>query len=251
LLQELGGWVDWDFADLRRSHWRYDEALHGVVTRDQEVDYVPACCLLATRAAIAAAGNFDPGWFLYWDDIDWCDRVRAAGGRIAVVAAARVQHFGGGANKRNLAPVYYGWRNRLVFFRRRTPVARRETTLRAFFEDYLLARFTCRSLGLGRTAAVMELGVEDALRSVFGKKDFVGVDLALDAPLPVEPINGEAVHVHHVIGSATAELAQRTGAFLLDRFGKRLSAARAWQLRETFEHERTRELATLLLRASA
>lgn len=251
LLQELGGWIDWDQADLRRSHWRHDEARLGRVTTDQSVDYVPACCLLATHAAFVAAGNFDPGWFLYWDDIDWCQRVLVAGFGIAVVASARVQHFGGGANKRNLVPVYYGWRNRLTFFRLRTPGARGEATMRAFASDYLLARFTCETLGLTKTAAVMQLGVDDALAGVFARKDFSGVDVSLDSPAAPPPAVEPTERVHHVIASATAAMAARPGLYLLDRFGKQLPAARAWELRQRFESDKMREIEGLLARARA
>lgn len=248
VLQELGGWIDWTTADLRRSHWRHDEAVGGVITRDQPVDYVPACCLLATRDAIAAAGNFDPGWFLYWDDVDWCDRVRAAGWGVQVIAAARVQHFGGGANKHNLVPVYYGWRNRLVFFRRRTPETRREETLRAFYDDFLLARFTCRAFGLVKTAAMMECAVDDARRGIFDRKNFAGWDVTLDPPVPLAATESGAnmAPVHHVIGSASAELADRPGLVLRDRFGKCLPAARAWELHQAWAATREQELRALL-----
>jgi GT2 family glycosyltransferase len=249
VLQEFGGWIDWDTADLRRSHWRHDEVLNGRLTADQKVDYVPACCLLATRAAVEAAGNFDPGWFLYWDDIDWCERVRATGRTIVATASARVQHFGGGANKRTLAPVYYGWRNRLTFFRRHTPPAKRAVAMRAFMEDFLLARFTCRTLGLAKTAIIMELGVEDALKDISGRKDFAPIDISLDDRKSDEPGMTIIERVHHVIGSATEALAARPALVLQDRFGKRMRADQAWILRQRFEIEKAQTLPELIERA--
>lgn len=238
ILQEFGGWVNWTTADLRRNCWRHDESVGGVVAGDCEVDYVPACCLLARRSAIEKAGNFDPDWFLYWDDIDWCTRVRNAGFSVEAVASARVHHFGGGANKTNLLPVYYGWRNRAVYFIRNSPPDILANTMRALFGDFLLARFSCRELGLPRTASVMELGIEDALNGVFGKKDFSGTDLSLDR-LPQNldslAVTGIEETVHHVIGSATPELARQSNVELVDRFGKRLPAVRALELRNKFE----------------
>lgn len=251
VLQEFGGWIDWETADLRRSHWQHDEATSGLVTCDQSVDYVPACCLLVSRAAVERAGNFDPAWFLYWDDIDWCARIRAAGLGVRVTATTAVQHYGGGANKRSLIPVYYGWRNRLAFFSRTAPSAKRGQVMSALLEDYLLARFTCRSLGLPRTAAMMERAVEDALQDVRGERAFAATEIELDLNQVVAtPDAAKLTRVFHVIGSATAELAGDAERVLEDRFGKRLPASRGFELLCEFERTTANELSELLARIS-
>jgi N-acetylglucosaminyl-diphospho-decaprenol L-rhamnosyltransferase len=65
-------------------------------TRDQDVEQPAAACLLVRRAAFDAVGGFDaafhPAWF---EDVDFCRRLLAAGWRIRYVAGARVVHEGG------------------------------------------------------------------------------------------------------------------------------------------------------------
>ena len=65
-------------------------------TRTQEVEQPAAACLLVRRSAFDAVGGFDtrfhPAWF---EDVDFCRRLRAAGWRIRYEANARVVHEGG------------------------------------------------------------------------------------------------------------------------------------------------------------
>lgn len=69
-----------------------------------EVDQPAAACLMVRRTAFDAIGGFDerftPAWF---EDVDFCRRLRAAGWRILLEPRARVIHDGGVA-KRALGP---------------------------------------------------------------------------------------------------------------------------------------------------
>ena len=251
VLQMLGGGLDWKNGCIVPRFPFHNEPVAGIVSDDLDVDFVPACCLLTKRTAVERAGNFDSGWFLYWDDVDWCARVRRAGLRVSVSTSSSVRHRCGGANKRSLLPVYYEWRNRYLFFDRHSAPFDRHSAVNAVLVDHLLARFTCRHLGLERTANVMELGISDALEDVFGKRDLGDMDLRLDQPVATPQSTSDLLQVHHVIGSATEELASRKGLVLQDRFGKRLPASEAWALRMEFEGERERELPGLLERAGA
>jgi GT2 family glycosyltransferase len=72
--------------------------------REQEVshdtDAVQGSFLLARREAALAVGGFDPDFFLYCEEIDFCRRIRARGGRIFFCADASVLH-GGDARRRD------------------------------------------------------------------------------------------------------------------------------------------------------
>lgn len=68
------------------------------LTVTQDVEQPAAACLLLRRAAFDAIGGFDeayhPAWF---EDVDFCRRLRTAGWRIRYVADAPMLHEGGGA----------------------------------------------------------------------------------------------------------------------------------------------------------
>lgn len=55
-------------------------------------EFVTGAAMLLNLPAMRAIGFFDPWFFLYFEDDDLCQRVRAAGHPIVVAAAARVEH---------------------------------------------------------------------------------------------------------------------------------------------------------------
>lgn len=57
-----------------------------------DVDYLWACCMLIGGDAWRRVGGFDPGFFLYYEDMDWCDRAQRAGIQPRIVPAARLWH---------------------------------------------------------------------------------------------------------------------------------------------------------------
>jgi len=57
-----------------------------------EVDWVSGACLMARRAAFAQGGLLDEGFFLFWEDADWCRRHRLAGWQVLYVPAAVAIH---------------------------------------------------------------------------------------------------------------------------------------------------------------
>lgn len=61
----------------------------------QEVDWLVGACLLVRKRAIAAAGLMDEGYFLYFEELEWCRRIRRAGWRVLYLPSASVIHHGG------------------------------------------------------------------------------------------------------------------------------------------------------------
>lgn len=60
-----------------------------------EVEYVTGAALLTTAAIWAEVGGLDEGYFMYFEDVDWCFRARAAGYRCAVTPEVIIQHHEG------------------------------------------------------------------------------------------------------------------------------------------------------------
>src|SRR5207244_4081849 len=57
-----------------------------------EVDEVTGACLLVRRQAFEQVGLLDERFFMFYDEIDWCYRMRRAGWRIFYVPEAKVVH---------------------------------------------------------------------------------------------------------------------------------------------------------------
>jgi GT2 family glycosyltransferase len=69
----------------------------GEPTGDICADYVSGAVMLVRRSVYQRVGGFDPAIFLYYEDDDFCMRVRGAGHAIIRVAAAVASHLGGGS----------------------------------------------------------------------------------------------------------------------------------------------------------
>jgi GT2 family glycosyltransferase len=101
------------FSELRQKlflNLYYRIALR-YLRRPRAVGWLSGACLLARRAAVEAAGLFDEGFFLYFEDIDLCRRMDGKGFGLILCPGVRVFHAGGGATSSAR------WRNRLEYRR--------------------------------------------------------------------------------------------------------------------------------------
>lgn len=64
--------------------------------KPREVDFVQGSCLVVRSAAIKEVGLLDEEYFMYFEETDWCIRMKHAGGRVVFFPGATVVHFGGG-----------------------------------------------------------------------------------------------------------------------------------------------------------
>jgi GT2 family glycosyltransferase len=59
-----------------------------------EVDWVSGASMMVRREVFETAGLFDEGFFLYYEEIDFCRRVRRAGFKAGYVATSTISHIG-------------------------------------------------------------------------------------------------------------------------------------------------------------
>ncbi|MGH2692706.1 MAG: glycosyltransferase family 2 protein, partial [Actinomycetota bacterium] len=64
-----------------------------------EVDWVSGAALMVPGTVIDEVGPLDESFFMYWEDADWCRRIKAAGFGVFCVPAARVVHDEGVTNR--------------------------------------------------------------------------------------------------------------------------------------------------------
>lgn len=71
-----------------------------------DVDSLAATALLIRRSAFEQVGGFDPGYFLYGEDLDLCRRLRLAGWRLVALPDHWAEHTSGASSA--------GWWNREI-----------------------------------------------------------------------------------------------------------------------------------------
>ena len=96
--------------------------------RDQgpaAVPFLPGACVLLRTDAAAAVGGFDERYFMYWEDVDLCDRLAERGGRIVWLPWVRVVHDAGKSSGGGRSPLrkFLMANNSVRYLRRRRSVA--------------------------------------------------------------------------------------------------------------------------------
>jgi N-acetylglucosaminyl-diphospho-decaprenol L-rhamnosyltransferase len=76
---------------LRRRFFEHD--LRG--DAPVPVDQIPGACCLVRRSVIDEIGSMDPDYFIWFEDVDWCYRMRQAGHALYVLPDVEVTHAGG------------------------------------------------------------------------------------------------------------------------------------------------------------
>jgi hypothetical protein len=61
----------------------------------RECDWVPGCYYLMPKATLDTVGLFDPRFFLYFEEVDHCQRVKAAGWQVVFYGEQTCTHLGG------------------------------------------------------------------------------------------------------------------------------------------------------------
>lgn len=109
-----------------------------VKPRKRQVGWLSGACLLSRRAILKEAGLFDENFFLYFEDIDLCLRIRQKGWSLWYLPEARFFHKGEASTEQcKLFSRYHYRRSQLYFYQKHTsPLSR--TLLRL----YLRLNFT-------------------------------------------------------------------------------------------------------------
>ena len=63
--------------------------------------WLSGSCMLVRREAFEAVGGFDPAYFMYFEDLDLCERIGRAGWQNVYVPTAVITHEGGAATRAN------------------------------------------------------------------------------------------------------------------------------------------------------
>ena len=72
---------------------------HGEI---RAVGWVSGACLLVRRSVVEQVGPLDPEIYMFYEDLEWCMRIRNKGWEIFYQPHSRVYHLGGQSTRKNL-----------------------------------------------------------------------------------------------------------------------------------------------------
>lgn len=112
-----GGWGTPNTKKRNLWGWPYRRQPPGseLVWRDS----LMGACHLVRREVIDRVGLYPEEYFLYWEEVDYCTRVRKAGFRLAEIPSARIWHHPGEvrdfAHQKLATMWFYYWRNTCLY----------------------------------------------------------------------------------------------------------------------------------------
>ncbi len=91
----------------------------GQFAEPQPTAYAHGAAMMVSRRVLEQVGSMDEGFFLYYEELDWCERIRRAGFSVWIEPRARVYHKESlTVEKLGALKTYYLNRNRVWFMRR-------------------------------------------------------------------------------------------------------------------------------------
>lgn len=85
------------FREYKMLDWNHDD--------ERQVDQPEGACLMIRREVLEQVGNLDEGYFMLFEEVDWCFRVKAAGWQIWFTPTAQIVHHYGQSIKQVKVPM--------------------------------------------------------------------------------------------------------------------------------------------------
>jgi GT2 family glycosyltransferase len=121
-------------------HIGIGEEDHGQFDVESTIDYSPTCAMLIHRSVFLDVGLMDESYFVYFDDTDFCWRLKQVGIPIGYTPLTSLVHKVGGSTGGTLSPFTMRMtsRNRLYYLRKHFGVLRANLWMPVFLLYYFV-----------------------------------------------------------------------------------------------------------------
>lgn len=130
-----------------RAHyvrWMMKDFAHD---RQMDVDQVMGSALLLRRSLLERIGIMDERFFMYYEEVDLCYRVKQAGGRVVFVPDAVITHLGGQSSKQVPVDRYVILMESLLRYFRKHRGRLATALFGTVFKPGILLRQSCQAVG--------------------------------------------------------------------------------------------------------
>ncbi|MCK9291197.1 MAG: glycosyltransferase family 2 protein [Bacteroidales bacterium] len=116
---QYAGYTPMNYLTMRNFAIGYKERDTGQYNTDRETYYAHGAAMLVPMKVVLEIGLMSYIFFLYYEEADWCERIKKAGYKIFYVHNSTVLHKESvTTGKLSTLKIYYLNRNRIVFMRR-------------------------------------------------------------------------------------------------------------------------------------
>lgn len=165
-----------DFKKQSVSMCGADERDTGQYETSVECGYLPGCAVFARAAVVAHAGYLPEEYFMYFEETEWCTRIRRLGYSLRYVPKSIVRHHFAPNKMQDAFGVYYYNRNSRLFWYRHGTLTQRvslivDTCCRAF-PRALYAFYKAPDAQLRRVFLAHVASCVDFLSGRYGKRTY-------------------------------------------------------------------------------
>lgn len=134
-----GGLMDWE--NINASHRGVDEVDSNQYSEQQSTAFATGCCMLFRLQLIKQIGYFDNKYFLYWEDMDFCERAKRRGWQIYYEPQSIIWHKNASSSEGagGKTSVYYQTRNRLLFGIKYASFKTKVALIKQAIQQYLIS----------------------------------------------------------------------------------------------------------------
>lgn len=113
-----GGQIDWfKFIVLHKNMNKNINDITENKDNEEFVDFITGCCMLIRREVIDSIGYLPEEYFMYYEDVDYCVRVKDGGFKLVNIKDSIIYHKVSSASGGEDSPfsIKWGTRNRIIF----------------------------------------------------------------------------------------------------------------------------------------
>lgn len=113
-----GGKINWiKFTSIHFGEKQYDDNKYD---KDLEVDFISGCVMLIKKSVIEEVGYLPEEYFMYYEDFDYCIKVREKGFKLFYVSKSKVYHkiSASTGGEESAFSLEYGTRNRKLLLKK-------------------------------------------------------------------------------------------------------------------------------------
>lgn len=104
-----GGKIDWN--NIRAIHYNINKNAN-LNDKLREVSFISGCCMLISSSCIDTIGILPEEYFMYYEDMDYCQHAKEAGAKLVYVPSSVIYHCVSASSGGNNSPFVIEWSNR-------------------------------------------------------------------------------------------------------------------------------------------
>lgn len=138
LINYCGGEIDW--LKATSIHNNYKQKFNNNVENFFYTNFITGCCMLIKKEVFEKVGYLPEEYFMYYEDVDYCVKVKEAGYKLGIDTSSVIYHKVSASSGGEDSPfsIKWGTRNRIIFINKYKKYTKGIATIMFFYLTRLI-----------------------------------------------------------------------------------------------------------------